>query len=177
MESRLLRPVRHTTADEGRATPQIAEMLKQVAAEGGHANDANANPTELIDRAFVNEVLLRKDARAIVQMIAQLAATLGMRTVCEGVESAQQLAVVAKAGCHEVQGYLVSPPKPLAEASPDFRFAAAVAGWGMLLRDSEHKGLATFQMVLELAQAAKGDDPFGYRAEFLRLVTTSEAVR
>lgn len=76
-----------------------------------------------IDRAFVNEVLLRKDARAIVQMIAQLAATLGMRTVCEGVESAQQLAVVAKAGCHEVQGYLVSPPKPLAEM---VKFAA---GW------------------------------------------------
>lgn len=68
-----------------------------------------------IDRAFVNEVLARKDARAIVQMIAQLAATLGMRTVCEGVETAQQLAVVAKAGCHEVQGYLVSPPKPLIE--------------------------------------------------------------
>jgi Ca-activated chloride channel family protein len=72
---------------------------------------------------------------------------------------------------------VVGPVKPLAEASPDFRFAAAVAGWGMLLRDSEHKGLATFQMVMELAQAAKGDDPFGYRAEFLRLVTTSEAVR
>ncbi len=68
-----------------------------------------------IDRAFVHEVLARKDARAIVQMIAQLAATLGMRTVCEGVETPQQLAVVAKAGCHEVQGYLVSPPKPLIE--------------------------------------------------------------
>jgi len=68
-----------------------------------------------IDRAFVNEVLLQKDARAIVRMIAQLATTLGMRTVCEGVETAQQLAVVAKAGCHEVQGYLVSPPKPLIE--------------------------------------------------------------
>ncbi len=68
-----------------------------------------------IDRAFVNEVLLQKDARAIVKMIAQLATTLGMRTVCEGVETAQQLAVVAKAGCHEVQGYLVSPPKPLIE--------------------------------------------------------------
>lgn len=76
-----------------------------------------------IDRAFVNEVLLRKDARAIVQMIAQLAATLGMRTVCEGVETPQQLAVVAKAGCQEVQGYLVSPPKPLLEMQ---RF---IAGW------------------------------------------------
>ena len=42
-------------------------------------------------------MLQQRDARAIVQMIAQLSATLGMRTVCEGVESAQQLAVVAKA--------------------------------------------------------------------------------
>ena len=68
-----------------------------------------------IDRAFVNEVLLRRDARAIVQTIAQLAVALGMRTVCEGVETQQQLAAVAQAGCDEVQGYLVSPPRPLAE--------------------------------------------------------------
>jgi diguanylate cyclase (GGDEF)-like protein len=66
-----------------------------------------------IDRAFINEVLLRKDARAIVQMIADLADTLSMRTVCEGVETEQQLAVVARAGCHEIQGYLVSVPRPL----------------------------------------------------------------
>jgi predicted signal transduction protein with EAL and GGDEF domain len=67
-----------------------------------------------IDRAFVSEVLLRKDARAIVQTIASMAATLGMRTVSEGVESAQQLAAVAAAGCDEIQGYLVSRPQALA---------------------------------------------------------------
>ncbi|MBK7261500.1 MAG: EAL domain-containing protein [Rubrivivax sp.] len=68
-----------------------------------------------IDRAFVNEVLVRNDARAIVQMIAQLATTLGMRTVCEGVESAAQLQAVTEAGCQELQGYLVSPPLPLSD--------------------------------------------------------------
>jgi diguanylate cyclase (GGDEF)-like protein len=68
-----------------------------------------------IDRAFVNEVLMRRDTGAIVQMIAQLASTLGMRTVCEGVETTAQLDAVARAGCHEVQGYLVSPPRPLAD--------------------------------------------------------------
>lgn len=67
-----------------------------------------------IDRAFVSEVLLRKDARAIVQTIASMAATLGMRTVSEGVESAQQLAAVEEAGCDEIQGYLVSRPQGLA---------------------------------------------------------------
>ena len=62
-----------------------------------------------IDRAFVSEVLLRADARAIVHTIAQMAGTLGMRTVSEGVETEAQLAAVRQAGCHEVQGYLVSP--------------------------------------------------------------------
>ena len=66
-----------------------------------------------IDRAFINEVMLRKDARAIVHTIAQLANTLGMRTVCEGVETVPQLQAVAQAGCHEVQGYLVSQPRTL----------------------------------------------------------------
>jgi predicted amidohydrolase YtcJ len=43
----------YTTAEEGRATPQIAEMLKQVAAEGGFANDVNAYPDVLVDRAYI----------------------------------------------------------------------------------------------------------------------------
>ncbi|MDT7838799.1 putative bifunctional diguanylate cyclase/phosphodiesterase [Aquabacterium sp. OR-4] len=67
-----------------------------------------------IDRSFVNEVLLRKNARAIVQTIVHLATTLGMRTVCEGVESEAELAAVAAAGCQEVQGFLVSPAVPVA---------------------------------------------------------------
>ncbi len=43
----------YTTAEEGRATPQIADMLKQVAAEGGFANDVNAYPDVLVDRAYI----------------------------------------------------------------------------------------------------------------------------
>jgi diguanylate cyclase (GGDEF)-like protein len=68
-----------------------------------------------IDRAFVNELLLSENANAIVRMIAQLASTLNMRTVAEGVESATQLAVVSDAGCHEIQGYLASPPRSLVD--------------------------------------------------------------
>ncbi|MBQ1766372.1 MAG: EAL domain-containing protein, partial [Aquincola sp.] len=66
-----------------------------------------------IDRAFINELLLREDARAIVQTITRMAATLGMRTVSEGVESAEQLAVLREVGCQEIQGYHVSRPQPL----------------------------------------------------------------
>jgi Ca-activated chloride channel homolog len=58
----------------------------------------------------------------------------------------------------------------LAEASRDFRFSAAVAGFGMLLRGSEHKGDATFAMMRKLADGARGDDPQGHRAELVRLI-------
>ena len=43
----------YTTADEGRATPQVVSLLRQVAAEGGFANDVNAYPDALIDRDFI----------------------------------------------------------------------------------------------------------------------------
>ncbi len=66
--------------------------------------------------------------------------------------------------------------RPLAEASPDFRFAAAVAGFGMLLRDSPHKGKASYAAVIELAQSGRGDDPHGYRSEMLRLVKLAQAL-
>ena len=55
-------------------------------------------------------------------------------------------------------------------ASADFRFAAAVAGFGMLLRDSPHAGTFSLNDVVRLAENGKGDDPRGYRGEFIRLV-------
>lgn len=62
------------------------------------------------------------------------------------------------------------------EASEDFRFAAAVASFAMLLRDSPNKGNATFAAVLELADAARSNDPGGYRAEFLELVRQAKKI-
>jgi hypothetical protein len=43
----------YTTAEEGRSTPQVAEMLKQVAAESGFANDVNTYPDVLVERAYI----------------------------------------------------------------------------------------------------------------------------
>jgi len=62
----------------------------------------------------------------------------------------------------------------LARTSDDFRFAAAVAEWGLLLRDSRFKANATWPAVAELARGALGDDRGGYRAEFVRLVAQSQ---
>ncbi|MCC3509674.1 MAG: VWA domain-containing protein [Microcoleus sp. PH2017_17_BER_D_A] len=65
---------------------------------------------------------------------------------------------------------VIDKPVKLENASANFRFAAAVAAFGMVLRDSEYKGAANFDQVLKLASQAKGEDKEGYRAEFIRLV-------
>jgi EAL domain-containing protein (putative c-di-GMP-specific phosphodiesterase class I) len=66
-----------------------------------------------IDRAFVRELMTRHDARAIVRTIIDLARTLGMHTLAEGVEEPAQLEVLREAGCAAIQGYLVARPMPL----------------------------------------------------------------
>jgi Ca-activated chloride channel family protein len=63
-----------------------------------------------------------------------------------------------------------------ANASADFKFAAAVAGCGMLLRDSPFKGATTLNDVEQWAQAGLGNDAGGYRGEFLQLVRRLEGL-
>lgn len=58
----------------------------------------------------------------------------------------------------------------LEQSSQDFQFSAAVAAYGMMLRESKYKGATTFNQILELAQAGKGEDREGYRREFIRMV-------
>jgi Ca-activated chloride channel family protein len=61
----------------------------------------------------------------------------------------------------------------LGAASENFKFASAVAAFGMLLRDSKYKADASYNKVLELARASTGADVQGYRAEFIQLVETA----
>jgi len=63
------------------------------------------------------------------------------------------------------------------DASPDFRFAAAVAAFGMVLRDSPHKGDATLAKAREWARSGLGEDRSGLRPEFLELVDRARAIR
>ena len=60
---------------------------------------------------------------------------------------------------------------------PAMGFAAAVAEFGMLLRDSEFKGDASFEQARELALRFKGDDPHSHRAEFIALIGAAERIR
>jgi Ca-activated chloride channel family protein len=61
--------------------------------------------------------------------------------------------------------------------SDNFRFAAAVAQFGMLLRNSKFKGDASFDTVTELAKYALGKDAEGYRKEFLQLVEKAADIK
>lgn len=58
--------------------------------------------------------------------------------------------------------------------SEDFYFAAAVTEFGMILRDSEYKGSADLDSVMELAEQGLGEDENGYRLEFMMLVDRYE---
>jgi Ca-activated chloride channel family protein len=71
---------------------------------------------------------------------------------------------------------LAGTPTALTQTSPDFRFAAAVAQFGMLLRQSEQRGTATWAATEELANGARGNDADGYRAELVRLVRLAEGL-
>jgi Ca-activated chloride channel family protein len=55
------------------------------------------------------------------------------------------------------------------------RFAAAVAGFGQLLRDKRHTGDFGYDEVIALARTATGGDPFGYRGEFIRLASLAKS--
>jgi len=68
-----------------------------------------------IDRTFVQDVASRPDSAAIIRAITGLAATLGMCTTAEGVESVEELDWLRAHGCGEVQGYLFSAAVPAEE--------------------------------------------------------------
>lgn len=64
----------------------------------------------------------------------------------------------------------------LGNSSDNYRFSAAVTGFGMLLRNSKFKGSATYDSVLELAKGALGNDKEGYRTEFLQMVQSANTL-
>ena len=65
---------------------------------------------------------------------------------------------------------LIDQNTELSKTTEDFRWSASVAAFGMLLRNSEFVKGYNYENVLQLAQAARGDDKNGYQAEFINLV-------
>ena len=71
---------------------------------------------------------------------------------------------------------LVDDRVPIGLSSDNFRWSAAVAAWGMILRDSEYKGDADIKMVRRLAEGSTGPDLEGYRKDFLDMIKTSQKI-
>jgi len=72
--------------------------------------------------------------------------------------------------------YLRDAQKDVAGASTEFRFAASVAAFGQLLKGGTYTGAYTYDDVINLARNSRGDDPFGYRSEFLQLVNLAKTL-
>lgn len=66
--------------------------------------------------------------------------------------------------------------KKMADAPGDFKFAASVAGFGMMLRNSQHAGELNWEQIRQLALAGKGSDDLGYRGEFLQLIDKARGI-
>jgi Ca-activated chloride channel family protein len=67
-------------------------------------------------------------------------------------------------------------PADFKSTSDDFRFAAAVAEFGMLLRGSEYKQKSSFDQAISIAKGAKGKDDDGYRSEFVRIAESARSL-
>jgi len=66
--------------------------------------------------------------------------------------------------------------KSFDNASENLRFAASVAEFGMLLRNSKYKAASSYKSISKIAYAAKGTDEEGYRSEFIKLVKLAENI-
>ena len=80
-----------------------------------------------IDRAFIRDASQSADGRDVLSAIVRLAQALGMATTAEGVETDEQRRIVQDLQCHEMQGFLISPARPLNELSTIFAPWARVA--------------------------------------------------
>jgi EAL domain-containing protein (putative c-di-GMP-specific phosphodiesterase class I) len=81
-----------------------------------------------IDKSFTREITASPDARIVTGAIIGLGAALGMAVLAEGVETEAQLNILRKAGCGQVQGFLLGRPMPEAEVAPLLERVARAGG-------------------------------------------------
>jgi Ca-activated chloride channel homolog len=74
----------------------------------------------------------------------------------------------------KMEHIISSASQPFDKTSDNFRFVAAVAEFGLLLRQSEFKGNASYEQVLNIAKSAKTQDKEGYKTEFINLVEIAD---
>ena len=109
----------------------------------GHLRDAPLDKIK-VDRSFVRGAAEPGSRNAaIVRAIVVLAESLGMDTTAEGAETLEELALIRRLGCSQVQGFIFSEPVTAAEAqtlAADSRASAGVVGFG---RPARHRLIRT----------------------------------
>ena len=164
--------------------PQYVKEYRLV----GYENRALANEDFEDDKKDAGEIGAGHTVTALYELIpAKGATTDGLRyqkQVKEGF--ANELAflkirykdpVVKDAKSVEESTPIPFTLTDLTQTDDDYRFAAAVAEWGMLLRNSKYKAKSSYKQVIDLAKNAIGKDEEGYRKEFIRLVELSEKIK
>jgi Ca-activated chloride channel family protein len=135
---------------------------------------------------YENRALANKDFSDDTKDAGELGAGHSVTALYEIVPAAKAAGTIAKLRLRYkeprgetsrlIETSVVDQGKSVYEASPDMHFAAAIAEFGMLLRNSTHRGTATYAEALSLARAARGADLDGDREELLRLVDASRAL-
>jgi Ca-activated chloride channel family protein len=147
--------------------PGAIQSYRQI----GYEDRAMANEDFADDSKDAGEIGSGQSVTALYEIVPNAGAgrgrigTLRLRYKDPGAATSKELiAAVADDG------------KSAWDASPDTQFAAAVAEMGMLLRDSPHKGRASWADVAALARATRGEDLDGTRGELLKLVEASRTL-
>ena len=115
-----------------------------------------APPGEPLEGGTVDPLKYQNQPKPSAASKADELMTVKLRYKQPDGDASQLIAVAVRNGSGELTGNL--------------GFASAVAEFGMLLRNSEYKGQATWSSAQELARRFRGSDPDGYRAEFIRLI-------
>jgi len=76
----------------------------------------------------------------------------------------------------DTSALIETPILPGGEATPDMQFASAIAGFGQLLQNSPYLGGWSYTQAIDLANGAKGDDAFGYRAQAVQLMRLADSL-
>jgi Ca-activated chloride channel family protein len=147
--------------------PALVASYQQI----GYENRALENKDFKDDAKDAGELGSGQSVTALYEIVPTRAgargqlATIHLRYKDPGAKASQEIAAAAN-----------DEGKSAYDASPDTQFAAAVAEFGMLLRNSKHKGRATYADVAALAKAMRGEDMEGYREELIRMVDASRTI-
>lgn len=123
------------------------------------------------------------ESRPVVDSLKYQAPTISPAQLADAAKSGEMMTVKLryKAPDSDLSKLIEVPVKDegktLTASSEEYKFSAAVAGFGLLLRDSAYRGTLSWETVRRLALDGKGADKLGYRGEFLQLIDKARGLK